>query len=181
MARLTLDHPKFEGGQTGSFQRELFERGESAAILLYDPERDSLLFVEQFRVGALEDYVSPWLIECVAGMVGDNESPDAVIQRETLEEAGCQVLELEKIMSYWVSPGGSSEKMHLFCGRIDSSGLGGVHGLDHENEDIRVLVVSSEDAIEMMNTGRINNSVTLMALLWFVSQRDRLILQWRKV
>jgi len=180
MARLTLDHPKFEGGQTGSFQRELFERGESAAILLYDPEHDSLLFVEQFRVGALEDDVSPWLIECVAGMVGDNESPDAVIQRETLEEAGCQVLELEKIMSYWVSPGGSSEKMHLFCGRIDSSGLGGVHGLDHENEDIRVLVVSSEEAIEMMNTGRINNSVTLMALLWFVSQRDRLIQQWRK-
>ena len=178
LSRLTLEHPKFEGDSSGAFVRELFERGDSAAVLLFDPERDKLLLVEQFRVGALGDETSPWLIECVAGIVEEGESPDEVVVREAREEAGCEVKQLEKIFSYWVSPGGSDERMHLYCGCIDSAGLGGIHGLDDEHEDIRVLVLSGDEAISLMGSQRIDNSLTLLAMQWFMMNRERLLSQW---
>ena len=161
-----LKHELFAGHTSDEFVRELFERGEAAAVLLYDPIRNKVVLVEQFRIGALEDEVSPWLLELVAGIVEEGESPEEVASREAQEEAGCEVSDLEHITSYWVSPGGTSEKIHLYCAHIDSEGLGGIHGLADENEDILVHVVSCEEAFEAVACGRINNAATIIALQW---------------
>ncbi|MDO6748642.1 NUDIX domain-containing protein, partial [Gilvimarinus sp. 1_MG-2023] len=117
--RLWLRHKTFAGGWTDTFSRELFERGEVVCVLLYDPQRDVLVFTEQFRVGAIGADNTPWLTELVAGMVEAGESVEDVAARETMEEAGCRFERLLPICSYWSSPGGTSERVHLFCGLLD--------------------------------------------------------------
>ena len=126
---IRLRHRTFAGGWTGYFERELFERGEAVCVLLFDPQRDCVVLTEQFRIGALADEHSPWLLELVAGIVEPGESYADVAQRETAEEAGCTFNELLPICNYWVSPGGTSERVQLYCALIDSAGVGGVHGL----------------------------------------------------
>lgn len=169
-----LKHELFAGNTSGEFEREMFERGEAAAVLLYDPEEGQVVLVEQFRIGALEDELSPWLLELVAGIVEDGELPEEVAIREAQEEAGCDVSAVEHITSYWVSPGGTSEKIHLYCAHIDSKGLGGIHGLADENEDILVHVISCEEAFEAVACGRINNAATIIALQWLqLTQKAR--------
>ena len=163
---LTLRHKRFDGRWTGNFTRELFERGEAVCVLLYDPNKDCVVLAEQFRIGALADQRSPWLLELVAGMAEPGESYDDVAMRETEEEAGCQFYKLLPICNYWVSPGGTSERVQLYCGLIDSEGVGGIHGLEQENEDIRLHTLGFDDAYQAVVTGEINNAATIMALQW---------------
>ena len=164
--KVTLRHKLFRGGWSGEFPRELFERGEAVCVLLYDPQRDGVTLVEQFRIGALDDERSPWLLELVAGMVEPGESAEDVARRETEEEAGCRFYDLLPVCRYWVSPGGTSERVHLFCGLIDSEGVGGIHGLEEENEDIRLVKMTFTDAWQRLEKGDINNAATIMALQW---------------
>lgn len=174
MQELTLRHKLFEGGWSDAFKRELFVRGLAVVALLYDPERDKVVLVEQFRVGSIEDSRSPWLLELVAGIVDDGQSPEEVVRREAMEEAGCEVAEVTKLYEYWVSPGANSERVAIYYGRVDTSGLGGVHGLEHENEDIRVEVVDAGWAFAAINSGIINNAATILALQWLQLNRNRL-------
>lgn len=88
--RLTLSHPRFEGGRV-RVQREIFDRGDAVCVLLYDPLADAVVLVEQFRAGALGKVDSPWLLELVAGMVEAGESAEAVARRESVEEAGVEL------------------------------------------------------------------------------------------
>lgn len=169
-----LRHRTFDGGWTREISREVFERGHAAAVLLYDPDRDAVVLVEQFRTGAHAAGLAPWLIETVAGIIEPGEAAAEVVRREALEEAGCEVGDLEPIGTFILSPGGSSETMVLFCGRVDSGGAGGVHGLDHEDEDIRVLVLPTDDAVELLRAGRIVNATTALALQWLALNRERL-------
>jgi ADP-ribose pyrophosphatase len=164
--RLWLRHKTFAGGWTDTFCRELFERGEVVCVLLYDPKQDLLVLTEQFRVGALADDQTPWLTELVAGMIEPGESVEQVAARETMEEAGCQFDQLLPICRYWSSPGGTSERVHLYCGLLDSSGVGGIHGLPDEHEDIRLRLMSFEAAWQAFETGKINNAATIIALQW---------------
>lgn len=164
--KLTLRHKRFDGSWSGPFTRELFERGEAVCVLLYDPQRDCVVLAEQFRPGALADERSPWLLELVAGMVEAGESYQQVAERETEEEAGCQFYQLIPICNYWVSPGGTSERVQLYCGLIDSQGVGGIHGLEDENEDIRLHTLSFAQAYQAVESGCINNAATIMALQW---------------
>ena len=133
-----LTHEKYAGGWTGSFYREIFERGSAVAVLPYDPLNDKVILIEQFRSGAIGTLETPWMKEIVAGIIEAGESETEVAKRETVEEAGCEILELLPIANVWASPGTSEERDMLYCGRVDASGAGGVHGLDHEGEDIRV-------------------------------------------
>lgn len=163
---VTLKYKRFEQGWTEEFTRELFERGEAVCVLLYDPDRDCVVLAEQFRIGALNDERSPWLLELVAGMVEPGESYVEVAERETQEEAGCDFYQLIPICNYWVSPGGTSERVQLYCGLIDSAGVGGIHGLAQENEDIRLHTLNFDQAYGAIETGVINNAATIMALQW---------------
>lgn len=171
----------------GEISREIFERGHAACCLLYDPDLEKLVLIEQFRTGAYaalaspwfdEAETSPWLIEIVAGIIEQGEDPEAVIRREALEEAGCEIGQIEPLFHYLVSPGGSSESMFVFVGRVDASNAGGVHGLAYEGEDIRVLAVDVQEAFEMLDQGRIFNSMTLIPLQWFRAHHGDLRSRW---
>jgi ADP-ribose pyrophosphatase len=176
--RLQLRHQLFGGGWSESIQRELFVRDDAVCVLPYDPATDRVLLIEQFRVGALDDTRSPWLLELVAGIIEPGETPDDVAHREADEEAGATLLALAPICQYHVSPGGSQETIHLFCGRIDSRGLGGIYGLAHEGEDIRAQVMPRQQAYQAVIDGAINNAATIMALQWLQLNHTRLGQQW---
>ncbi len=173
-----LRHRRFEGGWTDVMTRELFERGQAAVVLPYDAVRDRVVLIEQFRIGAYAAGLGPWLIEAVAGIVEPGETPQAVVHREALEEAGCRITALETIGRVLPSPGGSSEILHLFCGRVDSEGVGGVHGLDHEHEDIRTFALPLEDALARLARGEILNANAVMTLQWLALNRARLRAAW---
>jgi ADP-ribose pyrophosphatase len=178
LEKYRLRHRLYDGGMSAPIERELFERGHAAAALLYDPGRDEVVMLEQFRIGALEAEGGPWLYEIVAGMIDAGESADAVVRREAIEEAGCDILALEFICEYLVSPGGTSERISLYCAKVDAEGVGGIHGLDEENEDIRVQAVSFAEAWQWLEQGRINSASPIIAMQWLAMHRERLREKW---
>lgn len=173
-----IRHRLHAGGWSAPFTRELFLRDAAAGVLLYDPRRDEVVLVEQFRIGAILDAQtrgsSPWLLETVVGIIGSDESAEDLVLREAIEEAGCPIRELIHIVDYYNSPGGSNETISLFCGLVDSTGAGGIHGLPEENEDIRVHVLSSTQAWQALQAGRMNNAMAIIALQWLQMNRESL-------
>jgi ADP-ribose pyrophosphatase len=177
--RYRLRHRRFDGGWTGEVTREVFERGHVAAVLPYDPERDAVVLIEQFRIGAYAAGAACWLTEIVAGVIDDGETAEAVARREMEEETGCPVSRLDPIGSYLSSPGGASEHVTLFAGQVDSRKAGGVHGVAEENEDIRVLVQPWPEVEADLKRGLFTNAATLIALQWLALNRSELIRRWR--
>jgi len=139
------------------------------------------VLIEQFRVGALGHSKTPWLLEIVAGVVESGESLEAVAYRETVEEAGCMIEELRYVCEYYSSPGALSERMTLFCGRVDSSTVGGVHGVLAEHEDINVRVVPFEEAFELMTQGKLNSATPIIGLQWLALNREQLQCEWGRM
>ena len=156
----------FAGGWSQTFEREIFERGHAVAVLLLDPDKEVIALVEQFRPGAVATEENPWVLELVAGMIEKDELPEEVAKRETIEEAGCELLGLEKICEYLVSPGGSTERIWLYLGRVDSDKLSANAGLLDEHEDIRIHQLSVEKAFEQLDAGQFNNAMILIGLQW---------------
>lgn len=190
--RLTLRHELYDGGMSKDLVREVMRRGHAVAVLPYDPVRDELVMVEQFRVAALQAFSEPtaqvsedaspggaWLLECIAGIVEDGEDPVEVAIRESQEEAGCSVTDLIHARSFLTSPGCLTESVSLYGGRTDASDVGGIHGVVEEGEDIRVLCVPREEAFRMLDAGEINNAFTLIALEWFRGRWQELRDRWR--
>jgi ADP-ribose pyrophosphatase len=173
-----LKHDLFEGSESPVLMRELLDRHHAAAVLPYDPVRDQLVLIEQFRIGAGDDPSGPWVIEIIAGLLEPGETAEHLIHREAMEEAGCTVSDLVPVHRYYSSPGSSNEQIEIFFARTDSSGLGGIHGIDEEGEDIRVHVVSSETAFEWLDQGRIDSALPIIALQWFRLNRNRIRQQW---
>lgn len=174
-----LSHKLCDGGWSGLLTRECFLRPPAVAVLPYDPYRDKVVLIEQFRIGALDELEGPWMMELVAGILEQGEMPEDVAHRETKEEAGTEVMALEFICQYLASPGGSNEKISLYCGGIDSSGVGGVHGLPEEGEDIWVQVYDRQEAWRALNEGYINNANTIIALQWLEMNYRRLQELWQ--
>ncbi|MDD5216299.1 MAG: NUDIX domain-containing protein [Methylococcales bacterium] len=174
MEKYHLQHELFAGGWSGEIHRELFERGNCVAVVLYDPKRDEVVLIEQFRVGAVKNPINtPWLIEIVAGIMEEGESPEDVAKREAFEEAGCEISELIKINRFYLSPGGSSEQLTLFCGLINSENVGGIHGLAHEHEDILVRAVPFSQAYEMIENNEIDSAIPTIAIQWLALNRAK--------
>lgn len=178
--RLQLRHRKFDGDWSAELPRELMVRRDAVGVLLYDPQLDVIALIEQFRTGVIDNSAhSPWILELVAGLIDRDETPAEVAKREAMEEADCEVLALEPIFELFTSPGGTNEYLHLFCARCDLRSAGGVHGLPEEHEDIRVHVFSYDDCTALLQTGVINNAITIIALQWLQMQRARLRELWR--
>lgn len=171
---LTLRHRLFRGGWGPELRRELFVRRDAVCVLPYDPWEDKVVLLEQMRIGALDKSERPWLIELVAGLFDDGESPETVAHREAQEEAGLTLLQLTPILRYFPSPGGSDEQVHLFCALVDSRGVGGIHGLDEEGEDIRVSVWPRSEAIAAVERGLIDNAASIIGLQWLALHAQRL-------
>ena len=161
--------------------RELVDSYRAAAVLLYDPLLDSIVLIEQFRIGAMGHPGGCWVLEVIGGIIEGDEPADSVARREAVEEAGCEILDLVPICEFMVSPGYTTERIQLFCGRVDASGAGGIHGLDHEGEDIRVEVLAADEAVGELYGGRINSTSSIIAMQWFVANRQRLREQWGAV
>lgn len=175
-----LRHRLFAGGWSDELSREVFLRHDAAGILLYDPARDEVVLIEQFRLAAHLAGFAAWQLEIVAGIIDKDESAAAVARREAREEAGLAVIgEVVPIHRFMTSPGGSTEAVDLFCGRVDASTAGGIHGLANESEDIRVAVKSYAEAMALLAEGRIENCYTLLALHWLAANREALRRQWR--
>lgn len=172
---LQLKYRLFEGGWSEAISRELLVKTPAVGVLLYDPDRAEFVMVRQFRVGMLDREESPWPLELVAGLVDKDESLESVAQREVKEETNLEVSEVIKICDYYNSPGASTEQVTLFFAKVDASSAGGVHGLDHEHEDIQVEVISEQEAQLAMKTGTINNAMSLIALQWFFLNRDSIL------
>lgn len=178
LTEIRLRHRLYAGGWTAPFTRELFDRGHAVVVLLFDPMRDAVVLVEQFRVGTLNGGGPHWLLEAVAGIVEDGESPEDVARREAVEEAGCTIRRIERVATYFPSPGGCSETITLFCGEVDSTGVGGVHGLADEHEDIRVVVMDADKAVALLDRDVLLNGAIIIALGWLARHRDRLRREW---
>ena len=178
LTEVELQHDLFAGDKSPVLIREVIDRGHAVAVLPYDPVRDEVVLIEQFRIGAGEDSEGPWLIEVIAGYQEPGESAEEVVHREALEEAGCRLSDVELIHRCYSSPGGSSERVTLFLARTDSSSIGGIHGLDEEGEDIRVHVVSSQQAFDWLDSGRIDSAMPIISLQWFRINRERIRQQW---
>ncbi|MBD9485297.1 NUDIX domain-containing protein [Pseudomonas sp. PDM14] len=176
--RLHLRHRQFSGAMGPQLSRELFVRHNAVCVLPYDPQRDSVVLIEQFRVGAMQKSSNPWMIELVAGLIDKDEEPEEVARREAIEEANLTLGALWPITTYFPSPGGSDELVYLFVGRCDSEGAGGVHGLAEEGEDIRVSVWPLEDALQAVKDGRINNAASIIALQWLALNRGEVRGLW---
>ena len=151
--RLRLRHRLFAGGWGQPMTRGVFERGYAAAILPYDPVRDEVGLIERFRIGALSAGDDPWLTEIVAGIIEAGESAAEVMRREILEEAGCPAAEITPVMDVCTTPGGSSGRISIFCGRVDAAGIGGIHGVADGGEDIRVFTETLDTALRRIADG----------------------------
>lgn len=176
--RYCLRHRLFNGGWSPPVSRELFERGHAAAVLPYDPDRDEVILIEQFRIGALGTAGGPWLLEIVAGMIETGETAEDVVRRESLEEADCKMTELIPLYDCLVSPGGTTEQTALFCGKVNAAQAGGVHGAIEEGEDIKVHVVSLQAAIQLLESGKIISASAIIALQWLALNREQLRERW---
>jgi ADP-ribose pyrophosphatase len=173
-----LRHRLFGGGWTPVLDREVCRRGAAAGLLPYDPERDCVVLVEQFRMGPFATGEAPWMTEIVAGFVEPGETAPAVAARECIEECGCIATALLPITSYFPSPGGLAERVDLFCGRVDSRLASVTAGLVHDHEDIRVHVVPWRAARAEIARGGYRNAATLIALQWLALNRRRVRRAW---
>lgn len=172
-------HRLFSGGWSDIRSYDVLRRGPAVAVVLYDPDRDTVVLVEQFRLPALLAGSSPWQIEAAAGLIDGDEAPEAVAIRETREETGLAVIgEPIPIQRYLPSPGDSDESVFLFCGRVDSTAAAGVHGLPEEHEDIRVVVKPWAEVEAMLEAGAVESSHTVIALYWLSGHREHLQRLW---
>jgi ADP-ribose pyrophosphatase len=176
--RLRLRHELFGGGFSDTMTRELLLRPRAVGVLLFDPVLEKVVLVRQIRIGMLDEGQDPWLLELVAGMVEPGEQPQEVAARESLEEADLAPQNLVQISEYYNSPGISNERITLFCGRVDSAGAGGVFGLADEHEDIEVVVLDVEEAVSLVEAGKIHNAMTIIALQWLQLHRRELEASW---
>lgn len=171
-------HRLFNGEMSGEVRREIFERGHAAVLLPYDPVRDEVVLVEQIRIAAWDSSETPWLLEMVAGMIEEGESVEDVARREAVEEAGLIVDRTKPVLSYLASPGGTSERLSILVGEVDATQAKGIHGLVEENEDIRVHVVSREQAYQCVEEGSIDNAASVIALQWLQLHYEQLRKEW---
>jgi ADP-ribose pyrophosphatase len=176
--RLSLRHRLYAGGMGPVIVREIAVRRAAAAVLIYDPQHDEVLLIEQFRAGALASG-QPWQVEVVAGLLEPGEDAADLVRREAREEAGVELTDIERIMEYLPSSGGSDEMTTLFVGRADLTQAGGVHGLPEEGEDIRVNVMSVNQALSALANGRIANASCIITLQWLALNKARLLARWK--
>jgi ADP-ribose pyrophosphatase len=179
VGRYFFRHGLHQGGQSAVLRREVFERGHAAAVLPYDPVRDEVVLIRQFRAGAYVAGRHPWTWEVVAGILKPGESPQELGRREAVEEANLEIGEMIAMCDVVVSPGGCSETCATYLGRVDASKAGGVFGLESEGENILVKVMPYAEARGMLDRDEIGNAIAVLALQWLALHRDEVRQRWR--
>ncbi|WP_022907897.1 NUDIX domain-containing protein [Curtobacterium sp. B18] len=171
LRRTTLDVRRRDG-RWDRQQRETYDRGNGAAVLPHDPERDTVLLTRQFRWPAdVNGHPDGMLVEAAAGLL-DEDDPETAVRREATEELGIRLGVLTKAFDAFMSPGSVTERVHGYVGAYSPADLidaGG--GLEDEGEDIEVLEVPLDEALAMVADGRIADGKTIMLLQWVALRR----------
>lgn len=149
-------------------QRELIHRPEAAGVLLYNDQQQRFALIEQFRVGALNDSESAWQLEVIAGVLDGDEAPEDCIRRESLEESGCEVQQLQHLFSFYPSAGACSEFFHLYAAEVELPKMGGIFGMPDEGENIQLHLFDYSELDTLLRNGRLRNAPVIMALQWLV-------------
>ena len=147
-------------------QRELIHRPEAAGVLLYNDQQQRFALIEQFRVGALNDSESAWQLEVIAGVLDGDEAPEDCIRRESLEESGCEVQQLQHLFSFYPSAGACSEFFHLYAAEVELPKMGGIFGMPDEGENIQLHLFDYSELGTLLKNGRLRNAPVIMALQW---------------
>ena len=178
LTRYHIRHRLFQGGWSQTFTREVMERLSAVGVIPYDAKEDKIILIEQFRPGSMHHASGPWLYEIPAGVITDNNSAEKTAYAECDEEAGCEITELYPIYDFFVSPGGCNEYLNLYCGRANLKNVQGIHGLEHEHENIRVLNLSFDEAIKKLEAGEIKTVPAIIAILWLQLNREKMRAMW---
>jgi ADP-ribose pyrophosphatase len=147
-------------------------------VLPYDPKRDEVVLIRQFRAGAYVAGRHPWTWETVAGIIEAGESADVMVRREAVEEAGLTITDMLPIRSMMLTPGACSEACQIFLGRADTTNAGGIFGVPSEGENILVKVLPFREAFAMMERDEIDNAVGIVALQWLALHHDEVRKRW---
>jgi ADP-ribose pyrophosphatase len=171
-----LRHRRFDGSLSDPLTREVFIVGDAVTVLPYDPVRDRVLLIEQFRMGPFgRGDPMPWQLEAIAGRIDPGETPEAAARREAVEEAGLVLGALEKVAEYYPTPGAVAEYLYSYVALCDlPDGVAGVFGAEDEAEDIKGHLLSFERLVEVMASGEIGNAPLLLTVLWLQRERARL-------
>lgn len=162
-----LKHRNLSGEWSPELRRLNFERGESVAVLIYVEDQDSFVLVRQFRFAVYEAGGEGWIDEIVAGIL-DEDDPLECAKRECIEETGYDIRRFESIGSIFVSPGATTERIHIYlgyCKASDKKYPGG--GLSEEHEDIQVIELDRAEALQNLINGNYNDAKTILSLQYF--------------
>lgn len=178
---LRLRHRRFDGTWSDVLVREQFLMRRAVAVLPYHAASDTLVLVEQFRAGILDALPRPWLVEAPAGLVETDEPLEDVARRECREETGLVLGRLRHACDYASSPGGCSEIVRYFVGELTAPPRPGVSGMTGEGEDIRSHVVRLDEAVAMVEDGRIIGVTGVVGVLWLAANAPALRHEWAAV
>ncbi|WP_333816844.1 NUDIX domain-containing protein [Tabrizicola sp.] len=173
---VSLRHRRFDGEMSPWLMREVFVAGDAVTVLPYDPVRDRVLLIEQFRMGPFgRGDPFPWQLEAIAGRIDPGETPEEAARREAVEEAGLVLGALEKVAEYYPTPGAVAEYLYSYVALCDlPEGVAGVFGAVEEAEDIKGHLLSFDRLVEVMAAGEIGNAPLLLTVLWLQRERARL-------
>jgi ADP-ribose pyrophosphatase len=171
-----LRHRRFDGGMSPWITREVFVAGDAVTVLPYDPVRDRVLLIEQFRMGPHgRGDPLPWQLEAIAGRIDPDESPEKAARREAVEEAGLHLGALEKVAEYYPTPGAVTEYLYSYVALCDlPDGVAGIFGAEAEAEDIRGHLLTFDQLLQTLEAGEIGNAPLLLTVLWLQRERGRL-------
>ena len=167
MNEVTLKYKKYDGSWTNKIKRELFGGAKVSSVLPYDPIKNEIVLIQQFRPGTISKNDNNYLDEIVAGIIDPGETPEETAIRECYEETGCKIKKLTPIQGYFPAPGSSESYYYLYLGEIKAISETRIMGLESENEDIFVKSYKIDEVRSKMNDGKILNGLTLIALQWF--------------
>ncbi len=182
MQRVRFTYARFDGTRSAPLTWELWRRGPAVAMLPYDPRRDRVALIEQFRLPALAAGQPPILREAPAGLIEPGEDPEAAGRREVQEETGLTLGRVESLGDYLLMQGGCDETIALYVAEADlpdAAAAGATHGLAAEGEDIRLLILPAEDAFALIEAQALRNATAALCLMWLRHHRARLREEWR--
>lgn len=166
--KATLQYEKYDGAMSEELIRLNFIRGHSVALLLYNKETNSVIMTRQFRYPVYSvEKDKAWLLEIIAGSIEAGETALETLYRESIEETGYRIRQPQLVNEFFVSPGGTSEKIFLYYAEVtkdDRVGSGG--GVAGEGEDLIVEEIPIDKAFQMLETGEICDAKSIIALLW---------------
>ena len=179
--KIGFQHEQFDGSTGNIKEHELFVRHPCVGVLPYNPHTKEVILIKQFRIGALDPLnnfkpsFDPWLLEIVAGIIDTEESFEKTAIRECEEEAGCNISRLIPMYDYLVSPGANNERIKLYCGIFEHPYNPGLFGLAHESEDIKTYLMSLDEAQKLLDSGKICNAASIVALQWLIINQNKIL------